>query len=339
MVKQFDLKKGAYSALVILIGIVWVNLFGNRHVVFTILIGISLFSYFDIKAPLLHRVGELSITAILCTILTPLAILSGNSLPTAIIFTFLAVFISSMTLALGAQSTKIGFLMTAWLMVALSMPGDTAAAISTTLSLLTGWLIYLSYVLLMRNSAYSDSDFLEMMTFSQLENIGVRLKEHLVFKSPILQFALLRSLATALALFIGWSIFRNSPFWMAYAVFFVIRPGLDYSIKPGLQRAAGTLIGAVLAYFTVLFFPGNSMMLQFCFLVSLSGCIAEGGRQDGLFIGLFTYSLLIYFTISGADISEVAPRRVIAYLLGIILALVTIASLKYLPNTSPSNNS
>ena len=262
MMNYFDIKKGVYSALVILTGMIWVNLYGNQYIVFTIMVGLFLFSCFDINAPLLHRVKELIITALLCAVLTPLAILSGNFLPTAIVLTFLVVFASSMALALGPQATKVGFFVTAWIMVALAVPGDAAAALRATLSFLGGGCFYLIYILITRNSKGLTNDTSEMMALQVLENVSAQLKRHLNLKSPIFQFALLRSVATALAVITGWILFDSNSYWVSYAVYFVTKPSPGYSMRPGMERAVGTLIGAVLAYFTVFVFFGNHFMSQ-----------------------------------------------------------------------------
>ena len=329
MTKYFDMKKGAYSAITILFGLILVNTFGNPFIFFTIIMGIFLCSCFDRNSPLLYRVRELIFTAIICIALTPIAVMSGDFLPTAIVVTFLAVFISSMALAFGTQMTKHAYYVTAWILIAEALPGNFDSALKTSLGLFCGVLIYLIFMMFSRNDKSTFHNTSEIKISSGSANIVVTLKQHYSLHSPIFQFALIRSVATALAVCLGWMLFDHKPFWVAYAVFFVMKPGAGHSMKLGIERAIGTLVATILAYFTLPIFPGNETLLQGLFLLFLSATVAEGGRRDGLFIALLTFTLFIFFHITGADIIAMGTKRIFANFLGILIAISAVMLLKF----------
>lgn len=325
--KDLDINKAIYSALFILIGMIWANNYGSHLLVFTIMFGILIFSYFDVKGTISLRLKELVFAGFLILILTPFAILSGGNLITILLFTTIIVFLSSMAIAVGPQTTKVAFLLSTWLLIALSIPGSISNALSLTISILFGGLIYLIFILLTSAYKRSDNEKTVNTSFSELRGISNKLKTHLNFNSPVLKFSLLRTIAVLIAIQISWMLFENKPLWTAYAVFFVMRPNLEYLIKPGIERAVGTLIGAVLASITIFLFSDYNMFLQIVFLFSASAIIAEGGKNYFLFISLLTYSIIIYFSIF-SDVPVTASERILENLIGIGIALLTIVLLK-----------
>ena len=326
MSRYINSRKGLIAFLILLSGLVWVQLFENPFAVFTTMIGILLFSVYDISAPTSSRLKELLIHGAVSVFCTPVAIICGNFLPTSIVLLFFFVFLSSMAMAVGNRLTKSLFMTNAWLMIALAMPGGLEKALTASLCLLAGGCVYL----LLSSIAKTDpsTSFSEASSIEECTAAKHKATSHLTIASPVSQFALLRSFSVSLALFIGWQLFESTPFWMAFTVFFVIRPGLDYSLKPAIERGAGTLLGTILGLYTVLIWGGDGSLVKLLLVLALSICIAEGGNRYYLFVTLLTYALLLYLAISGTEIAIMANKRLLATLLGICIALITIIFLK-----------
>lgn len=336
MNRYLNARKGIVAFLILLLGLAWVELFDDPFAVFTTMIGILLFSFYDISAPTSSRLRELFIHGGVSVICTPVAIICGNFLPASILLLFFSVFISSMSMAVGNRLTKSFFITNAWLMIALAMPGNIEKALTASLCLLIGGCVYVLFSSIIKSFASAQS-----LEISSLEEVTAAKKQgisHLTIASPISQFALLRSFSVSLALFIGWQLFESAPFWIAYTVFFVIRPGLDYSLKPAVERGIGTLLGTILALYTVLTWGGDGALIKLLLVIALSVCIAEGGVRYYLFVTLLTYALLLYLAASGTDVSIMGNKRLLATLLGICIALITIIFLKYLPRLFQPHN-
>ncbi|MGI9536000.1 MAG: FUSC family protein [Desulfocapsaceae bacterium] len=311
-------------------------MFGNHFVFFTAMIGFLLFSIYDISAASSSRLKEIVIHGSMSVLCTPLAIISGNHLITSILFLFSSVFLSSMAMSVGNRLTKSLFMTNAWLMIALAMPGSLEKALTASLCLLGGGCAYVVFSSIV--NAFASAQSPEVSSIEEFGAAKAQLCSHLSSTSPVLQFALLRSLSVSAALLIGWQLFDSVPFWMAYTVFFVVRPGLNYSLKPVIERGVGTLLGTLLAYCTILMMGVDSVQIKLLFLIALSACIAEGGTRYYLFVTLLTYALLLYLEVSGTDIIVMGNKRLLATLIGICIALLTIVFLKYLPRLYRDKN-
>lgn len=330
MPKYINPKRGLYAFLILFLGLAFVELFGDHFAVFTVMIGILLFSFYDINDSAASRLKEFLIHGSVVVLCTPIAMVCGNFLNTSIIFLFSSVFLSSMAMAIGNRLTKSLFITNSWLMIALAMSGNMEKALAASLSVLAGGCVYVLFSSITK-SVRSTTHF-ETSSFAEIGALKHQITSHFNIASPILQFALLRSLSVSIALFIGWQLFKSAPFWVAYTVFFVVRPGLDYSLRPAIERGVGTLLGTILAYYTILIWGVDSTALKLLFMIALSACIAEGGVRYYLFVTLLTYALLLYLEASGTDIAIMGNKRLLATLLGICIALITTLILKYLPS-------
>lgn len=232
-------------------------------------------------------------------------------------------------MTVGNRLTKSLFMTNAWLMIALALPGNPERALTASLYLLGGGCAYVVFSSIVK--AFTSTQSLELSSIEEFGAAKAQLYKHLSPTSSVLQFALLRSLSVSTALLIGWQLFDSAPFWMAYTVFFVVRPGLNYSLKPAIERGIGTLLGTILAYYTVSMMGADSIQIKLLLVFALSVCIAEGGTRYYLFVTLLTYAVLLYLEVSGTDIIVMGNKRLLATLTGICIALVTIIFLKYLP--------
>ena len=329
MNRYINPRKGIIAFLILLSGLVWVEFFGNPFAFFTTMIGLLLFSIYDISAPTSSRLKEIVIHGSVSILCTPLAIISGNHLITSILFLFSAVFLSSMAMMVGNRLTKSLFMTNAWLMIALAVSGNPEKALTASLCLLGGGSAYVIFSSIVR--IFSSAQSPEVPSFEEFVTAKAQLCSHLSPTSPVLQFALLRSLSVSAALLIGWQLFESAPFWMAYTVFFVIRPGLNYSLKPAIERGIGTLLGTLLAYYTISMMGADSIQIKILLLIALSVCIAEGGTRYFLFVTLLTYALLLYLEVSGMDRHVMGNKRLLATLMGICMALLTTIALQFLP--------
>ena len=332
MNKYLSPRKGLIAFLILFSGFFWVEFFGNPFAVFTTMIGVLLFSYYDISAPLSCRLKEISIHGSISVLLTPAAILCGNNLLSAIIFLFATVLLSSLAMTLGSRQALSLFMTNAWLMIALARSGDLEKAITGALCLLGGGCVYVLFSSILRT--FESVHQPDASNIDEKEATQPKIGSHLSLDSPIFQFALVRSISVSAALFIGWKLFDLVPFWMAYTVFFVTRPGLDYSLRPAIDRGVGTLVGTLMAFSAVWMLGTGNPIIEVLLVIALSICIAEGGARYFLFVALFTFALLLYLALSGTDNIDMGNKRLMATLLGIIIALVTTTVLKYLPRRS-----
>ena len=145
---------------------------------------------------------------------------------------------------------------------------------------------------------------------------------------PLSQLALvtlIKATAVALASFVGQQYIQFNMFWVALTTVLMMPPEIKIHWNRSLQRAVGTVLGAIAGYVLVRFQGANEWVLQAVEVVMAFMLIATIKRKPyGLFVFFLTVFVVAQLGLRGIDVArEGGIQRVQATLAGIAIAITT----------------
>ena len=144
------------------------------------------------------------------------------------------------------------------------------------------------------------------------------------FDAPEVRYALLLGAATAGAELIARRLGLGHGYWMAMTVLLVLRRGGSETVIRGLQRIAGTLVGAGLATLALAVLQPHGAALIALLLAAAWCAYALQWVNYGTFSASVTTYIAFLFSLEGLPEAQVAIQRVEATLLGGILGMAAL---------------
>lgn len=140
-------------------------------------------------------------------------------------------------------------------------------------------------------------------------------------QSITFQFALIRALAVGISAALGWYLLDVNPFWATITVLIVLQPDVEKTLFKGMQRGIGTVLGAIVGLALLRFVDNPVLLLGLAVLASFF--FAALVRANYLwFAAALTIMLLSLYGIGTSELGVVGFQRVIATILGVILAVI-----------------
>jgi len=142
--------------------------------------------------------------------------------------------------------------------------------------------------------------------------------------SPIGQFAILRGVGLAVAVFLGFTFFPGHPAWLAISSLLVMRPPTRNALVVGVQRSLGTGVGVIAAVALASVIGENTPALVLLFLASAFLMMAVREVNYALF-AMFVTAVVVYSQrILGADAAESGMDRLAETVVGVAIAFVVL---------------
>lgn len=141
------------------------------------------------------------------------------------------------------------------------------------------------------------------------------------------RFALIKGLAIGLSVPLGFAIFPDTPYWVALTVIIVAQAGRDDTIQLAVQRATGTFLGVIVGLGVVWLLPGDGVWLPVAVVLIILAQMLFLNVNYVLFALFLTALILVGSALADADVADVGWQRLLATLLGALVAIGVVLSL------------
>lgn len=147
--------------------------------------------------------------------------------------------------------------------------------------------------------------------------------------AELLSMVLIRASAITLAAFIGQRYFQFNAFWVALTTVLMMPPEVKIHWNRSLNRAIGTVLGAIAGFGLVSLKGSNELMLQAVEIIMAFMLIVTIRRKPyGLFVFFLSIFIITQLGLQGIEVARAGGmERVVATLIGIGIAIVNNAIL------------
>ncbi|MCH9816552.1 MAG: FUSC family protein [Actinomycetia bacterium] len=245
-----------------------------------------------------------------------------------------AVVITAITLAatllalLDKRSATMGVFGLLWAVLVLDVgaTADTAASMAAAFAI--GGVLALLALWIADRFLESDPDP-EIATEPEqdMAETAVRSKRQ---RDVIVRFAIVRALGAGACVLLGYSLFPENPAWAVLTFVLVIQPPAHQFVVTALGRAIGTAVGVVLGVLIIQVSTGNTVALLVAFVASSFLMMATRKVNYAVSTLFTTGVLLISQALLQEQASVAAWQRLLATLLGVVIAFAVVAVLALL---------
>lgn len=275
---------------------------------------------------------------LMASLLMALAMALGTAVAGHLAMDAICVGLAALALALGQGfGTGLWWVLlqgAIFLIVAGAQPGDLQEGLSRAGLILAGGLVQSLSVTLLRRLLPKPFPPLTSPTFVAPPATPTEWREArsrvLRAGSPEMRHGLLLGLAAAAAVVVQHRFGLGNGYWAPMTVILVLRPGDRETAVRGVLRMAGTLLGAGLATLVVaLVRPAPAELIG---LIALSawGAYALQWVNYGTFSTSVTSYIAFLFALEGLPEPEVAGRRIVATLIGGLIAFAVLGAIRLL---------
>jgi hypothetical protein len=271
------------------------------------------------KGDLRSRLIRMGRFTLLGTALGALALANDENGWAAMLILGIVAYVGTMASALGHGYAKRGVLLTLWALLALIFGAQDPATGAASLAFFAGGATAM-FVTLVRiwigavDAGASDPDDpplpdhpFRTVTTAMRGQLGV--------------YALLRAVALALAIGLGYWLIPEYRMWAAITVVVVAQPHVGEAVNVAIQRTVGTAIGAAAAVVVAQVLPQNDNAVAVAFLVSGFFLVAFQGANYVLFATFLTAMLVFAQRLVQGDAFDAGVARLEATLLGAVIAV------------------
>jgi hypothetical protein len=224
----------------------------------------------------------------------------------------------------GGRSRKAGIrglVATLWIILALTLSTTGIGAIQYGVAFGIGGLVGAAVTLVRARKETAEGtgdDDVEAEASAEPQALGARIA------SPLGQFAVLRGIGLAVAVFLGFTYFPGHPAWLAISSLLVMRPPTRNALVVGVQRSLGTAAGVLAAVVLAGAIGENTPALVVLFLASAFLMMAVREVNYALF-AMFTTALVVYSQrILGAEAAESGADRLAETVIGVAIAITVL---------------
>lgn len=242
--------RGARAALAMLLPLVVIEEVGPTHigsnVAVGMLLGVLFVAFCDLGPSLRIRVQAMTVGMILGAFLLGLGSAIGGPWWVPVPVLALATLLSGLLSVYSPAVVQVGVILNILLAVALGRDGGPSAARLSALGFLCGGALFLLLTLV---SAWLGNLLPRAGPPSQAAGPPPRAtpRAPLTLRSPMVRFALLRAVGTALIAGLAWGSGLPYPQWAPVVVIGSVRPDQMVAMRLTTQRVIGTVLGAGLA--------------------------------------------------------------------------------------------
>jgi hypothetical protein len=269
-------------------------------------------------------------------ILTFIAVsIGGEAVPAAILVALVGV-VGALH---GGRSRKAGvrgLIATLWIILALTLGGTDIGALDYAVAFAIGGTVGAGVALARARRGTTEGTGADDVEAAIDEaTAGPPPTLTALLGTPLGQFAILRGVGLAAAVFLGFTFFPAHPAWVAISALIVMRPPTRRALVVGLQRSLGTGVGVIAAVALAGIIGENTPGLVVLFLASAFLMMAVREVNYALF-AMFVTAVVVYSQrILGAGAAESAGDRLVETILGVLIAFVVLGLTEALARRRP----
>lgn len=328
-----DLKQGLQLTIVILCAVIVLGYFFGT--VGTIAGLAALFAMLaDFKGPLRSRLKLLGPFTLIGTAIAAIAGITGPYMWLVALSVLIFAFAGTLLQAYGSHMGVMMYFLILWFLMAYSFgytPYDTR---STAFGFLIGSLASICYIVLVSNFSRKKQGTAPLNQQGNATAGGIRAQ--LNWNSPIFRFAVVRSVLLSIAIIIGWKLFPTEAYWVAITILVVIKEDPPQIIVSGVERATGTLLGAVIAI-SILGLFSDPIISLLVFLLAMFFMFSFRRVNYAIFVFFMTLMLMSTIAIGGSDVTTGGIERFLAVTSGVALAFLAIGIIILISHTKKNS--
>lgn len=333
--EAFNRRLGLRVVITVLLALVlaeWIGLAGP-----VVALGALFTSLQDFHGPIRARMAYLAGFTVVMAIVTALAwVVAGDMWPT-VVGVFVVVLLGGLAMAFGPRQAAAGSILSVWLAIWLGGFGTESLGQSVLAAVLGGALAMVLVLIFAATASRKQPATSTAATARPDQPKTGRATPPIDWRPPS-EFAVTKAVATSVATIVGWLVVGSHPFWVTYAPLAIIKPDRHETGTAGLNRLIGTLLGAIVGF--VLIAPlADTTLLFVLFLAVVFLQAATMGVHYAIFVFFLTLNVILSGALEGSRAEGLSADRLVANIIGIAIALVTIAILSHLrPSKSDSES-
>jgi hypothetical protein len=318
--EQLSLRRGLLGLFAIFVTLIFLAAFGYAAI--AAVVGAFVTAVSAGGGPTRERMLRAAAVAVSGSLLTVLGVWSGERGWTAALVVGIVAFAAVLASAYGKEAATAGFMLTLWLLLSLSLTSSTHSSGLAANFLAGGALVVLLQPLLARKRTATDESADAAITKAETLDASARLsplRNALSLDSRLFQFAIVRAGGLAGATLLGWYLFDAHPYWAAFVTFAITKSDPAELVAIGIERAVGTVVGAVVAVELVRNVDSRPWLTAA--LVVASALAVTFSRANYAVFTFFVTAVVVLATqLVTGDAALAANQRVWATLLGVLLA-------------------
>ncbi len=270
-----------------------------------------------------------------------LAYASADSAVAVALVLGVATYAGTLAAAAGPTAARAGLYLTLWPLFALLFGSTDAEPWTVGVAFLAGGVVAIAITALrLRFAAHGESaagdepDVADLVAGERLSRAD---QLAAAMTSPIGRFALLRAVAVALGVVLGFWWFSSFPFWVAITVIVVVKPSANQSASAAVERTLGTAVGVGLAVIIAQVLPESDVAVAVAFLASGFLMIGFSGANYTLFAAFLTAMIVFGQRLAQADAFEAGWERLLATAVGALVAVAVIGIAMRLRHVQPTS--
>jgi len=317
---KFDWNMGLRGAVAVAVGTAIGHVVGIDPAITAL--GAAFVTLTDPPGHLKDKLRVMGIWTLVGALLTIVGLTIGDYMwPMAISLTVVT-FFCGLTLFYGPNAAMLGLLMNCWYVVILEMSGPPV------LEKLTGFLI---------------GGLLAMIAITFFTSILVPYRRKRgsppapkkeaspdtksIWRSPAFQFAVVKACAVGAAAILGWMLVGEKPFWVVFVPLSIVKPDLHQTKLSGLKRIAGTMFGGIVGVLMIGNLQ-NPLVLTIMVILIIFLFLSVVNLSYTIEIMFLTILMIVVGRIEGASAIFSGTERVVATILGVVIAFVVILIIK-----------
>ena len=243
-------------------------------------------------------------------------------------FAFVATLIATLAAAWGKGPAIRGVMLVIWLVMALSIGQSTDAAGEIAAAFGIGALIgMLASAIGARMAAgREEPDVATEERDAGREDVDGVMTIARAIRSRVGALAVLRALAVAITVVLGYWLFPDHRMWAALTAVIIVRPPAAETLTVGVGRTLGTVAGVAVGAAAAAVFDNSTALLVAAFLVAAFLMIALQPVSYVLFTAALTSLLLLTQAIVSEDVSATGSDRIWATFVGVATAFLIIGA-------------
>ena len=315
-----DLKQGLLLTIVIFCAVIVTGYFFG---IVGIIAGLAaLFAMLsDFKGPLRSRLKLLGSFTLIGTAITVIAGITGPYMWLVALSVLIFAFAGTILQAYGSHIGKMMYFLILWFIIAY-MFESTSYTRYSVFGFLIGSLAIICYIVLVSHFSSKKQGSSPLNQEGNATAGGIRAQ--LNWNSPIFRFAVVRSVLLSIAIIIGWKLFPTEAYWVAITILVIIKEDPHHIIVSGVERAAGTLLGAVVAISILSSISSDPIISLLVFLLALFLMFSFQRVNYAIFVFFMTIMLMSTIAIGGSDVTTGGIVRFLAVTSGVALAFLGI---------------
>ena len=322
---KLSLRTALIGTIVLGVTVVLVGVYGNVAIaaglaaVFVIAAGPA-----DTRRPDLGSVLLVAIGAVV----TFLVSVSASSPAWAAVVITVITLAATLLAMLDQRSAKMGVYGLLWAVLVLDVGATADTAVSMAIAFAFGGVLAVLALWISYRFLESDPDpEADADVGKDAAETTIRTRHQ---RDVIARFAIVRAAGAGACVLLGYSLFPENPAWAVLTFVLVIQPPAHQFVVTALGRALGTAVGVVVGVLIIQISTGDTVALLVAFVASAFLMIAT--RKVNYAVStLFTTSvLLISQALLQEQTSVAAWQRLLATLLGVVIAFAVVAVLALL---------